>query len=277
MLTRSIVIIVFNLAQCFIVFSQTGTASKTQSDAKSAKEIYNYTVHTCFQSQRLEAVIKQTWENWKKKDTTGDHEFIVGNIKLSNSDFESLSPSEKFIYAHQYPESYMQTCGLLDIVKDMSMLPANIPFLFDGERMSERQIKSLQDNRDTAIACLDRCIDFRSHIPLAYKRTIIEINAWEFIPSILRLEERINKSEKQALKDPYVYSLLMVMMKDNEFGEFIQTNIYKTLYGSGSGYRAKINFTPAIRNQLIDLANKFYQLKASKETPNARPETKTSY
>jgi hypothetical protein len=152
---------------------------------------------------------------------------------------------------------------MYDMAKDMSMIPANIPSLFDGERMSERQIKSLHDNRDSTMDYLSKCLDFRSHIPLGYKKTIIEINAWEFIPSILSLEEKMNRGDTSTVEDPYIYSLLMVLMKNNRFKDFITTTTYKKLYGESASYREKISYTVNIRNQIRELSQKFYLQKTS--------------
>jgi hypothetical protein len=145
----------------------------------------------------------------------------------------------------------------------MSKLFSNLPMQTEGLRMSSRQKKSLQDNRDTVIVCLEKCIDFNSHVPLAYKQTILEINAWEFIPSLLALEDKMNKKNSQFVKDPYLYSLLMLLMKNGDFGKFKETSLYKTLYGPGTGYKTSINFTPELRQQIADLSNQFYKWKSA--------------
>jgi hypothetical protein len=265
MITRSIPFIVF-LFQSLCCFSQSlkKDATAKRSDEK-AWELRNYTVSTCMKSERVEGLVQKTWNDKKKKDSLDpkNHFFIIGNIKLSDADFQSLTPLEKFVYAHQNPESYMQVCGLYDMAKDMSMIYANIPYLFDGDRMSERQEKSLLDNRDSTMVYLGKCLDFQSHIPLGYKKTILEINAWEFIPSILMLEDKMYKGDMEALKDPYVYSVLMVLMKEGEFKDFKKTVIFKTLYSPDSGYREKMKFTTDLREQIRDLSEKFYLQKTS--------------
>jgi hypothetical protein len=243
-------------------FSQTKQRGERNLD-ELAWDLRNYPVIHCIKSQRLEDLIQHLWDDLKKKDSSRYHFFFPGDIRLSDGEFRSLSPLEKFIYAHKYPESSMQTCGLYDMARDMSLIPANIPYLFDGERMSERQIKSLQDNRDSTMDYLSNCIDFYSHIPLGYKKTIIEINGWEFIPSILSLEEKMNRRDTGTVKDPYIYSLLMVLMKNNKFKDFIATTTYKKLYGESASYREKISYTADIRNQIRELSQKFYLQKTS--------------
>ncbi len=66
-----------------------------------------------------------------------------------------------------------------------------------------------------------------------------------------------------AVKDPYIYSLLMVIMKNNKFEDFIKTATYRKLYGDGTGYRQKIGYTANVRNEIIDLSQKFYLQKTS--------------
>ncbi|HET6996799.1 MAG TPA: hypothetical protein VFI06_17520 [Chitinophagaceae bacterium] len=251
----------FSLSICY---SQTASNKKTtKKRGELAWDLRNYTVFTCIKSQRLEDLVQRVWDDLKKKDSSRYRFFFVEDIRLSDSDFHSLSPAEKFIFAHQYPESYLQTCGLYDMASDISMIHANIPYMFDGERMSERQIKSLLDNRDSTLGYLSDCIDFRSHIPLGYKKTIIEINAWEFIPSILSLEEKMNKGDTTTVEDPYIYSVLLELMKNNEFADFKKTAMYNKLYGPDAGYREKIAYTAAIRNKIRELSQKLYMQKAA--------------
>lgn len=267
MITRSILFIIFSF-QFYFSFSQSTDPVTIKKDKEVVPwNLRNYPVITCMKSERLEGLIKKTWDEKKKKDSLDprNHDFIIGNIKISDADFQSLTPLEKFVYAHQYPEFYTQLCGLYDMAKakDMSMIYANIPFLFDGERMSERQEKSLHDNRDSTMLYLDKCIDFRSHIPLGYKQTIIEINAWEFIPSILSLEEKMNKGDVGTIEDPYIHSVLMKLMVNGGFADFKRTDIYKTLYGEKAGSRQKMKFTADVRKQIRDLSQKFYLQKTS--------------
>lgn len=245
--------------QCLYGLAQQPDPAKIKKENIKITDLNDYTVTTCFQSEHLESLMKKTW----KKNSISDSGFFFRETRLADDDFVSLTASEKFIYAHQYPESYMQSCGLYDLAKDMSKFYANIPYLFDGTRKSERQRKSLHNNRDTTIASLKKCINFHTYIPLAYKQTILDVNTWEFIPDILRLEGRMNKNNNETPKDPYIYSLLMVLMKNNDFVEFKKISIYKSLYGPDSGYRANVNFTEAVRNQLIDMSGKFYLWKLS--------------
>lgn len=225
-------------------------------------DLHTYHVLGCVRSSYLDSLLNEAY----KKDTqrTKLPFYLAWDAtKLTNEEFVSLSPVEKFIFAHGYPEEYIQNCGYYERPKGLMRVYATLPSNTDGLHRSERQSQSLQDSRDTTIACLKRCIDFSSHIPLAYKQTLLDLNLWEFIPSILVLEGKMYTKDKQAEEDCYLYSLLMEFMNNNNFPEFKRASFYKPLYGPDAGYTPNIKLTPAVRKQIIDMSLRFYKLKLS--------------
>lgn len=218
----------------------------------------DFAVSSSGSSPRLERLIRKTLG----KDTA-DKDYFYRTVKLSDSDFLSLTPSEKFIYAHQYPESYMQNCSYYTSPKGLTKLYANLPFITTGLKMSKRQIESLKINRDSSINYLRECIKKHDYIALGYKQTILELNVWEFVPFILSFESKLNTGKNESLQDTYLYTVLMRMMKDNDFPDFKKTNFYNKLYGSDAKYRETIDFTPDTRKQLVNLAENFYLWKTS--------------
>jgi hypothetical protein len=259
MIKRILLLLLFVSYQWIYCFAQSSAPPKTIDKETIADQLQNFLVFTCFQSRHLELLLAKA----AKRDSAQSKKSFFRAIKLSDAEFASLKPTEKFIYAHEHPEDYMQICSFFETAQDMSKLFANLPMQIQGLQMSRRQKQSLRDNRDTVIACLEKCIDFNSHVPLAYKQSILEINAWEFIPSLLILEDKMNKKNSLLVKDPYLYSVLMLLMKNSEFSEFKETFLYKTLYGDKAGYRSTINFTPGLRQQIVDLSNHFYKWKTA--------------
>jgi hypothetical protein len=260
MIVKKLLLFATVMVQCFYSICQ---QAKTTKYDWSDIEMQTYAVKACFQSKHLDSLEKKAMQKeLRNKDT---NEFFIGNAKLSDKDFGSLSPTEKFIYAHQYPESYSQNCSMYAASRDLTKIYSNIPFMITGEKMSERQKQSLKDNRTITLACLEKCIKFNSYISLGYKQTILTIDAWELIPSILSLEERMHQRSKEVKDDPYLYSLLMVLMKQDGFKEFVNTDIYKKLYSEKVSYRASIDFTEKIRKTIIDVSKNFYTTKTAQQ------------
>src|SRR5262249_2746306 len=127
--------------------------------------------------------------------------------------------------------------------------------------MNDRQLESLKENHDSTILYIAHCIDTLNYIPLAYKQTILDLNAWEFIPVILAIEEKMYAGSKETLVDPVLYTLLIKLMENNNFPELKKAGFYKPLYNPKGGYTKYIDFTPAIHKELIRLAADFYRLK----------------
>ncbi|MFT3823469.1 MAG: hypothetical protein QM731_06090 [Chitinophagaceae bacterium] len=218
--------------------------------------MHSFTTTTCLQDTLVEKLVKKTQEQLKSKASKDEIVFYRATPPLSDSFFKQLTPKEHFIYAHQYPESYMQNCSFsgFDAEEDKKIF-AHLPFMIEGVRMSKRQATALEKNRDSSLVYLKQCITSAGNIPLAYKMTINNLDAYELIPLIVATEKA------NPGKDTYLYSLVMEMMEKDKFDTFIKSDLYKELYGERKSYRTSIASTAEKRQAIISMATAWFEQK----------------
>lgn len=175
------------------------------------------------------------------------------NMALKQKDYLTLSLREKFTYHMINAESYSQNCDAMPPVMDAEKkIFAQLPDAFGEYSWSERQLNFLHANRDSVMALITESIGRSNRVGVNYKKAIIEINGREMIPLLISTYNRDHK-------DKDILTVLMILMKNNEYAHFLTSASYKKLYADGeSSYHAFLNFNTANEELIIQRANNFY-------------------
>jgi hypothetical protein len=179
---------------------------------------------------------------------TGDYAEVL-DPKL----YASLSFPEKFTYHMVHPESYSQNCDILPMrEKEEQRIFGHWGNIFGEYNWSERQLNFFKSNRDSMMRLMKPLIEKSKRIGGNFKVAIIEMNATELIPSLI---ECYNKEKK----DHYILTMLMLLMKNNQYPEFMNSTSYKKLYGQEEGeYAAYLVYNKANEDLIIQRATNFY-------------------
>lgn len=183
-----------------------------------------------------------------KKIKSNDDEDLVLDQKV----YLALSLREKFAYHMLHGESFSQNCDAMPpIQEEQKKIFAYVPDMFDEFAWSERQSKFLSSNRDSVVNLLRECITKTNRVGVNFKQTIIEVNARELIPLLIKVYN-ITK------KDLDILTVLMHLMKDNEYEPFLTSSSYKKLFGENSNYQDFLNYNKANMDLIIKRATEFY-------------------
>ena len=139
---------------------------------------------------------------------------------LTEKTYAALSVKEKFTYNMVHPETYSQICDPLPAHPDeASRIYATLPDTYGEYDWSERQVNFFKNNRTELAQLIKEQHTFKSNL----KEAIVEMNATELIPYLIDL---YNKDKK----DHYILTLLLQLMKNNNYPEFVNSSGYKKLY-----------------------------------------------
>jgi len=183
-----------------------------------------------------------------------------GTIVLNGKDYASLSFGEKFTYHMIHPESYSQNCNAMPERMDLDKrIYGQLHDLFGEFHWSERQLSFFKDNRDTVLQLIKTLIEENHKVGENFMEVIDEMNAKELIPSI------IDCYNKQENKDHYILTLLLLLMKQNEYPEFMNSISYKKLYTlKEDTYTAYLVYNQANEDLIIKRAMNFYNSLSAK-------------
>lgn len=205
----------------------------------------------CFSSPKLNALMNKTpkpKESWEAK-------------KLSDSDLASLDVMGLVVYAHHFPEQYFQSCSRYSRATDESeKIHSILPRKGEGLTMSFRQWESLKKNRDSVIYIISHCFENEAGISDDYKQTIVGLAGHEAIPTLKKILER----QPQKLKDTYILTVLMLLMKNENYAPFIATELCKALYNEDNkDFRKEMTvvLTKSRRDEILTLAGTYYEFK----------------
>ncbi|NLR62268.1 hypothetical protein HGH93_29525 [Chitinophaga polysaccharea] len=177
------------------------------------------------------------------------------NLPIAQKDYLALSLREKFTYHMIHAETYSQNCDAIPPDPDLQKkIFGQLPDAFDDFSWSERQGNFFQANRDSVIALMTESIGRTNRIGLNYKMAIVDINAREMIPLLINVYNRDHK-------DHDILTVLMLLMKNNEYGPFMTSPSFKKLYASTnyeSSYRAALTLNTANEELIIQRAKSFY-------------------
>jgi hypothetical protein len=185
---------------------------------------------------------------------------LIAKIKVDDEDNEALSPAvynalslrEKFTYHMIHAESYSQNCDAMPpIQNEQKKIFAYIADAFDEYAWSDRQSSFLKANRDSVMVLLKESSIKGKRVGVNFKQAIMEINAKEMIPFLIDMYN-ITK------KDLDILTLLMQLMKENEYEPFLESQSYKKLYSEESNYMSYLNFNKGNEELIIKRATDFY-------------------
>lgn len=184
------------------------------------------------------------------KATGGDSD-IYFNV-LSPKNYQSLSLREKFTYHMIHPEVSSQNCDIpTPILEEDQKIFGNLPDAFDEANWSERQLNFLISNRDSVISIISESVNRSKRVGLNYKIAIEHINGWEAIPLLI-------KTYKIDKKDHDILTVLIQLMKKNDYQPFMTSTSYSKLYGGNSSFWSFINLNQANEDLIISRAEAFY-------------------
>jgi len=160
----------------------------------------------------------------------------------------------KFTYHMIHPESYSQNCdGMPERPFPESRIYGQLPNVFNEFEWSDRQLKFFKDQRDSVEQLMKTLIEKNDKVGENFMQAIDEMNAKELIPSI------IDCYKKQQNKDHYILTLLLLLMKKNEYPEFLNSSSYKKLYTlNENSYTAYLVYNQANEDLIIKRALNFY-------------------
>jgi hypothetical protein len=177
-------------------------------------------------------------------------------IKLPDFVFNALTVKEKFVYAFKYPEQFTQNCAMYSFDKpDAPFLHASLPFEVAGLIVSKRQDKGLMESRNSTISYLTEIIKLPINTRNEYKQEMVKLKAFECLPDLTR------KYDASKIKDNYILTTGLLLMKNDSFPPFVSSDIYKRFYGENGHWRDKMDLTETIKTTIIDLIDKYYKWK----------------
>jgi hypothetical protein len=231
-------------------------ASFSQPPVDTAKSVYNPAYHEWrtrltvppYGIEEIRALIK--------KIKPGNE-----NIRALNpADYNALSLREKFTYTMIHAESYCRSCEATPATKNEDKkIFAYLPGAFVGFAWSERQTKFLSGNRDSVIQVMRESMGRTKRAGVNFKQVMLEINAREMIPDIIATF-RANKK----VKDLDMLTVLMNLMKDNEYETFLLSGSYKKLYAEETSYKSYLNYSEGNEDLIIKRATDFYNADRKK-------------
>ncbi|WP_211999617.1 hypothetical protein [Chitinophaga sp. HK235] len=185
------------------------------------------------------------------KTPFGDDE----SLRLSNKDYMALPLREKFTYHMIHAEISAQNCDVRPPIQDEDKkIFGQMAEGFNESVWSERQTKFLVSNRDSVMALVKESVNRSKRMGANYKMAITEVNGWEMIPFIIELYNADHK-------DRDLLTLLMLLMKDNEYKPFMTSQSYRKLYGDDANYQSYIDFNKANEDLIIQRATDFYSTR----------------
>lgn len=167
--------------------------------------------------------------------------------------YASLSLPEQFTYHMVHPETYSQNCDGLPAHSDKAnRIYGHLTDIFGEYEWSERQLNFFKNNRDTVERLMKPLIEKSNCIGYNLKEAIVEMNATDLIPYLI---DFYNKEKK----DHYVLTMLMLLMKNNQYPQFMNSTSYKKLYAVEEGeYAAYLVYNKANEDLIIQRATNFY-------------------
>lgn len=172
---------------------------------------------------------------------------------LTEKTYAALSVKEKFTYNMVHPETYSQICDPLPAHPDeANRIYATLPDTYGEFDWSERQVNFFKNNRAEVAQLIKEQPTIKSNL----KEAIVEMNATELIPYLIDLY-------KKDKKDHYILTVLLQLMKNNNYPEFVNSSGYKKLYREPKNeedYMTAfyLNYNKANEDLIIQRATNFY-------------------
>jgi hypothetical protein len=242
---KRIIAVLVLMTTCHISFAQEdGTWQEPSKETVAYQEYRQKITRPPYGLEKVLVLVKKA-----EASSTADDEMRV----LPQKDYLALSLREKFTYHMIHGESYSQNCDAMPPVSGAEKLIfAQLPDAFGEYSWTERQTNFLHANRDTVMALMGESIRRSNRVGVNYKKAIIEVNGKEMIPLLISIYSRDHK-------DKDILTLLMILMKNNEYTPFLTSASYKKLFADAeTSYRAYLNGNTANEELIIQRANNFY-------------------
>ena len=238
---------VFHLLLCLCIMASYTQAQEEISYKPASKESEAYNIYRNFMAEPPYGLKKI--RSLLAKLTVDENDVE----KPDQSTYLALSLREKFTYHMLHGESYSQICDAMPPIQDEhKKIFGQLPEMFGENSWADRQKLFLRSNRDSAMQWIRDCSTKEKRVGLNFKHTIIEINAREMIPFLISMY-KVDK------KDHDILTVLMLLMKNNEYNEFMVSASNKKLYGDGvNSYDAYLSYNLPNEELIIKRAMNFY-------------------
>jgi hypothetical protein len=157
-------------------------------------------------------------------------------------------------------ESFSQNCDVQMPVQDEhKKIFGFLPDLFGENNWSEKQRKFFITNRDSVMSLIKEQVSKDKRIGVNYKQVLVDINAVETIPFLI-------STYNISKKDHDILTVLILLMKNNDYQPFMESASNKKLFGSDgyAVYDAFLNFNVPNEELIIKRATDFYNGQAKK-------------
>ncbi|MDE1191001.1 MAG: hypothetical protein PW786_02525 [Arachidicoccus sp.] len=222
-----------------------------KSNTPSEKAIAYYTSRKKisipnYDYSKIEKIINKI-KPTSEEDADGENYILNSNI------YNRLSLREKFTYNMIHPEKYVQNYDSPQIEEDADKkIYAYPPEAFNNSYWSKRQTDFFKNNRDSILFLTKECIENNNRIGSNYKQVIIDLNAIELIPVLI-------KTVKETETDHDILTVLNLLMKYGNYVPFTKSQMYETLYGSDDASSDSfISFNKENEDLILKNAMDFY-------------------
>jgi len=228
-----------------LVPAQDGQFPKPSAASRKYGEYRQQSTDPIYSAQKVKALIK-------KIKTDQDE-----NRYMPDKTYNSLTTQEKFAYCMLHGEDFSQNCNAMPpIVDEQKKIFPYFPGPFGDEAIwSDRQRAFLDKNRTKVIGMLRETIKARQRIGINLKQAIVYVKANELMPDVMA-------TYKRDKKDHDLLTVLMLLMQDGQFKPFLESAMYKKLYGDQSNYQSYITFNSANEKLILERADAFYKSRA---------------
>ncbi|MRG48364.1 hypothetical protein GFS24_24825 [Chitinophaga sp. SYP-B3965] len=177
------------------------------------------------------------------------------NLKLPAKSYNALSLREKFTYHMIHAESYSQNCDAMPpIENEHKKIFGNLPDAFGEYSWSERQQDFLRGQRDSVMALIKESVLRSKRMGVNYKAAVVAMNSWEMIPFLI-------STYNTDKKDHDILTVLMLLMKQNEYKPFMTSTSFTKLYGEDADFRAYLDLNKANEDLILERAGNLYKSK----------------
>lgn len=189
-----------------------------------------------------------------KKIKTKETEDGMGEAPLTDAAYNALTVEERFTYTMIHGEVWSQNCDVsMPVLGEEKKIFRYFPSPFGGEQLwSERQKEFMKKNRVKVMALIKETMNSKRHMGVNLKAAVLEINAIELIPDMVKLYNRDHK-------DHDILTVLMNLMADNKYAPFMVSASYKKLFAEGARYDAYLDANSANQKLTTDRAMAFYK------------------
>jgi hypothetical protein len=193
---------------------------------------------------------------------------LIGKYRLdrlreqlpSTAEFNRLSVPTRFTYTMLVCEDYAQICSGMPIFQGEENFIFAYPPLMDmtGNVWSHRQSAFLKANRHEVVNLIQQTIRIRRKAGLNLKSAIELIGAYELIPDLAKVFAA-------DMRDHDVLTVIMRLMVDGHYGPFLQSKVYKTLYGGfGVNHKSFVFANESNKSTIVNLALGYYHSRTQK-------------